>query len=263
MPRVSAKTAKSSKKTVEQGPTTPLNGAKESKSSKHQVEHGQATALNGSKELEQLSLTVASGELRAPRRAAVSGDDLGAADLARRVAETLRKLRQDRQLSLDELANRSGVSRAALSQIEGRRTNPTLSVLWKIAVGLEISFIDLLGDPGDASIRVLRSGDSTPLRSADGRTESRMLSPGGANTGTEVFDLRLLPRAIHKSEPHARGTTETLVVLSGNLRLNVDGATQEIAAGDSVFFRADVPHVYENPTGRELRCINIIHYARS
>lgn len=212
---------------------------------------------------EALSDGPAKAKARPPRRAAVVGDELGAAELARRVAESLRKFRQDRQLSLDDLANRSGVSRAALSQIEGRRTNPTLSVLWKIAVGLEIPFIDLLGDSGDAAIRVLRSGDASPLRSADGRTESRMLSPGGANTGTEVFELRFLPRAVHKSEPHARGTTETLIVLSGNLRLNVDGATQDVAAGDSVFFRADVGHTYENPTGREARCINVIHYARA
>jgi XRE family transcriptional regulator, regulator of sulfur utilization len=196
------------------------------------------------------------------RGSANAGDDLGAAELARRVAESLRRYRQDRQLSLDDLATRSGVSRAALSQIEGRRTNPTLSVLWKIAVGLGIPFQDLLGNDRDAPILVLRAGDSSPLRSADGRTESRLLSPGGASTGTEVYELRMLPKAVHKSDPHARGTTETLIVLSGNLRLVVAGTVQEIAAGDSVFFRADVEHSYENPSAREARCIDVIHYAR-
>lgn len=196
------------------------------------------------------------------RNVAHSGDELGAAELARRVAESLRRFRQDRQLSLDDLAQRSGVSRAALSQIEGRRTNPTLSVLWKIAVGLEIPFHDLLGGHQDAPILVLKSGDAPPMRSADGRTESRLLSPGGSATETEVYELRLLPRALHKSEAHSRGTTETLIVLVGNMRLTVGGAVQEIAAGDSVFFRADTDHAYENVGGREARCINIIHYAR-
>lgn len=196
------------------------------------------------------------------RNVAHSGDELGAAELARRVAESLRRFRQDRQLSLDDLAQRSGVSRAALSQIEGRRTNPTLSVLWKIAVGLEVPFHDLLGGHQDAPILVLKSGDAPPMRSADGRTESRLLSPGGSATETEVYELRLVPRAIHKSEAHSRGTTETLIVLVGNMRLTVGGAVQEIAAGDSVFFRADTEHAYENVGGREARCINIIHYAR-
>jgi XRE family transcriptional regulator, regulator of sulfur utilization len=198
-----------------------------------------------------------------PKTNIAAGDEMGAAELARRVAEALRRFRRDRQLSLDELSARSGVSRAALSQIEGGRTNPTLAVLWKIAVGLEIPFHDLLGTGAKDEILVLRAGDALPLRSSDGRTESRLLSPGGANGDTEVYELRLQPKAMHKSEPHARGTTETLVVLTGSLRLGAGAAAHELAAGDAVFFRADVDHFYENRSTRETRCINVIRYARS
>jgi DNA-binding XRE family transcriptional regulator len=74
------------------------------------------------------------GEIsRAAQRPTVgdtAGDDLGAAEMNRRVSDALRRLRKSRGLSLDQLAVKSGVSRAALSQIEGARTNPTLSVLW-------------------------------------------------------------------------------------------------------------------------------------
>jgi quercetin dioxygenase-like cupin family protein len=155
------------------------------------------------------------------------------------------------------------VSRAALSQIEGGRTNPTLAVLWKVAVGLEIPFHDLLGPGVDQSVLVLRAGDSPPLRSADGRTESRLLSPGGASGETEVYELRLAPKAVHRSDPHARGTTETLVVLTGALELGAGGATYQLLAGDSVYFHADVPHSYANKSSRETRCLDVIHYARA
>lgn len=198
-----------------------------------------------------------------PKTNLAAGDELGAAELARRVADALRRFRRERQLSLDELSARSGVSRAALSQIEGGRTNPTLAVLWKIAVGLEIPFHDLLGTGAKDEILVLRAGDALPLRSSDGRTESRLLSPGGANGDTEVYELRLQPKAMHKSEAHARGTTETLVVLTGSLRLGAGSAAHELSAGDAVFFRADVDHFYENRSTRETRCINVIRYARS
>lgn len=197
-----------------------------------------------------------------PRASADVGDEVGAAELARRVAEALRRFRQSQKLSLDELSARSGVSRAALSQIEGARTNPTLAVLWKIAVGLEIPFHDLLGTGSDSSVLVLRAFDSPPLRSTDGRTESRLLSPGGATTSAEVYELKLQPKALHESEPHARGTTETLVVLTGAIRLVVDAQSYDLTAGDSVFFRADVKHSYENRSTREARCIDVIHYAR-
>jgi transcriptional regulator with XRE-family HTH domain len=206
-----------------------------------------------------------SGEARPARTRTntAAGDDIGAAELANRVAEALKRFRRARQLSFDELSARSGVSRAALSQIEGGRTNPTLAVLWKIAVGLDVPFHELLGTNSDETVHVLRAGDAMPLRSADGRTESRLLSPGGASTNTDVYELRLTPRAIHKSDPHARGTTETLVVLTGALRLVVGTQTHELAVGDSVYFRADLAHSYENRSTRETRLLDVIHYART
>jgi len=60
------------------------------------------------------------------------GDDVGAADLTRRVAVNLRERRKSRALSLDELAVASGVSRAALSQIETCKTNPSLKLIAKL-----------------------------------------------------------------------------------------------------------------------------------
>jgi transcriptional regulator with XRE-family HTH domain len=188
---------------------------------------------------------------------------VGAAELAQRVANALKRFRRERDLSFDELSARSGVSRAALSQIEGGRTNPTLAVLWKIAVGLDIPFHDLLGTKGEELVYVLRAGDALPLRSADGRTESRLLSPGGASSNTDVYELKLLPKAVHRSDPHARGTTETLVVLTGAMRLVVGNQTHELGAGDSVFFRADVAHSYENRSTHDTRCLDVIHYARA
>lgn len=199
---------------------------------------------------------------RARQRTPAVGDEIGAAELARRVADALRNFRRDRHLSLDDLSARSGVSRAALSQIEGGRTNPTLAVLWKIAVGLEIPFHDLLGSAPDEAVLVLRAGDTPPLRSSDGRTESRLLSPGGSTGDTEVYELRLQPKAVHKSDPHARGTTETVVVLTGSLRLGAGKATYDLSAGDSVFFRADVEHYYENRSTRETRIMDVIRYSR-
>ena len=197
-----------------------------------------------------------------PRVTAGSGDDLGAAEVARRVAEGLKHFRKARGLSLDELASKSGVSRAALSQIEGTRTNPTLSVLWKVAVGLDVPFHELLGTTDDGGIRVLRAGDTPPLKSADGRMESRLLSPGGSSPDLEIYDLRFLPKGVHRSDPHGRGTVETLVILTGALRLIVQDTEHELLPGDTIFFKADVPHVYENRASHETRCLNVIQYAR-
>ena len=190
------------------------------------------------------------------------GDEVGAAALGRRVGESLRHLRKQRGLSLDQLAGSSGVSRAALSQIEGSRTNPTLSVLWKVAVGLGVPFQALLGADAAGRTQVLRIGDAPPLRSTDGRMESRLLSPAGATQGLDVYELRFLPKALHRSEPHGHGTTETLIVLTGALRMSVGDEMHDLAPGDSIFFHADEPHSYESRSSHETRCIDIIAYGR-
>jgi transcriptional regulator with XRE-family HTH domain len=197
-----------------------------------------------------------------PRVSTHAGDDIGAAAVARRVADGLKRFRKQRELSLDDLALKSGVSRAALSQIEGMRTNPTLAVLWKVAVGLDVPFHELLGAVKDEGPRILRGGDAPPLRSADGRMESRLLSPGGSSADVEVYELKFLPKALHRSEPHGQGTVETLVVLTGAMRLVLSEAEHELSAGDSIFFKADVTHIYENRASHESRCFNVIRYPR-
>src|SRR5579863_3245528 len=139
------------------------------------------------------------------------GDDVGAADLGRRVAENLRQRRKARGMSLDDLSRASGVSRAALSQIETRKTNPTVGLLWKIAVGLGVPFAELIGEPA-GSVAVLRRGEAQVLRSVDGKLESRPLAPAGSSPLVELYELSLAPRGKHASEAHARGTREILVV---------------------------------------------------
>ncbi|HVX95157.1 MAG TPA: XRE family transcriptional regulator [Polyangia bacterium] len=189
------------------------------------------------------------------------GDEVGAVEMARRVGDNLRRRRKARNMSLDELAVASGVSRAALSQIETSKGNPTVGVLWKIAVGLGIPFSELIGETRDA-VGVLRRAEQQVLRSADGKMESRPLTPAGAAPGTEVYELRLAARAIHASDAHAPGTREIVIVLSGQLKLRVEGEVYELGAGDSVSFSADKAHAYENPGGSEARYHNVILYER-
>jgi transcriptional regulator with XRE-family HTH domain len=190
-----------------------------------------------------------------------SGDEVGAAELGRRVAENLRQRRKGRGLSLDDLARASGVSRAALSQIETRKTNPTVGLLWKIAVGLGVPFTELIGEP-TGSVSILRRGSAQVLRSLDGKLESRPLAPAGSSPLVEIYELRLSARASHASEAHARGTREIVVILSGALRMHLNEEVFDLEAGDSISFPADVPHAYENPGGAEARYHNVILYER-
>ena len=187
------------------------------------------------------------------------GDEVGAAELAARVATNLREHRRRRDMSLDQLAQRTGVSRAGLSQIETRKTNPSIGVLWKIASGLGIPFAELIGE-GQQSVSVLRRSETQLLRSTDRKFESRPLMPPSGNNQIEVYELRLAARARHVSDPHGAGTRELVVVLSGSLRMVVGTQTEDLAAGDSMLFDANTPHVYENTGSSEARYHDVIIY---
>jgi transcriptional regulator with XRE-family HTH domain len=190
-----------------------------------------------------------------------SGDEIGAAELAGRVAERLREQRKRRELSLDQLAQLTGVSRAALSQIETRKTNPTIGVLWKIASGLGIAFSDLVGE-AHSGLSVLRHGEAQLLRSVSGKFDSRPLMPPAGIPQIEMYELRFSARSRHVSEPHGPGTREILVVLSGSMKMIVGDHSDDLGPGDSVVFDANKPHVYENPGSSESRCHNVIVYSR-
>jgi transcriptional regulator with XRE-family HTH domain len=187
------------------------------------------------------------------------GDEVGVAELATRVAANLRDQRRRRDMSLDQLAQITGVSRAGLSQIETVKTNPSIGVLWKIASGLGISFSELIGEREQA-VSVLRREDTQVLRSSDRKFESRPLMPAGGANQVEVYELRLAARARHSSEAHGPGTRELVVVLSGALRMIVGDHSEDLGAGDSMLFNANVVHAYENVSGAEARYHDVIIY---
>lgn len=135
-------------------------------------------------------------------------------------------------------------------------------MLWKIAVGLGVPFPEAargrqrLGPENPAlerhsSLAQRRWSDGEPLAFA-----------GGAPSGIEIYDLRLSPRGSHASEPHGSGTTETLILLTGALRLTVGDQAYDVAAGDSIFFSADVSHMYESRSSHPVRSIEVIAYQR-
>jgi transcriptional regulator with XRE-family HTH domain len=198
---------------------------------------------------------------KSTRPTVAPGDDAGALELGRRVADNLRERRRVSNLSLDELARLSGVSRAALSQIETCKTNPSLSVLWKVASGLKIPFSELIGESREA-VSLLRRNEAQVLKSVDGKMESRPLARSGAGPGVEVYELRLAAHGAHASEPHAPGTRELITVLQGNLKMSLGEETYLLGGGDSLVFPADQRHVYENPGGAEARYHNVIVYRR-
>jgi transcriptional regulator with XRE-family HTH domain len=202
--------------------------------------------------------------VRAPRTARKKDDRReDAADLAPIVGANLRRLRGQHGLTLEKLASSSGVSRAMLNQIELGRSAPTINVLWKIARALDVTFSTLISAGGRGSSVVLREKDARRLSSADGGFVSRPLFPDAGPRRVELYELRFAPGKIERGEPHPPGTLENLVVSSGALEVTVAGEKHALAAGDALFFEADVPHQYANRGDKPAVVYLVMTYAES
>jgi transcriptional regulator with XRE-family HTH domain len=180
-----------------------------------------------------------------PKPAPVSGGDLTAV-----VGVNLRRLRTDRGLSLEKLAQASGVSRAMLGQVELGQSAPTINVLWKIAQALDVSFSALITAPRAGETLVLRSAEARRLTSQDGSFSSRALFPLDEARRVEFYELRLTPFGVERADAHAPGTMENLVVATGAVEIELPSQRHVLATGDAIYFDASSPHVYRNPAGQ-------------
>jgi transcriptional regulator with XRE-family HTH domain len=177
------------------------------------------------------------------------------------VKENLKIIRHTKGLSLDKLASRCGVSRAMLSQIEQGKSVPTIAVLWKIANGLNVPFSDLLKEKRQEDVFLLKAENSKMLFSSSKVFSSRALFPFVGNRKTEFYELVLKPGGIEVADGHQTGTIENIVVVTGKLRLRVGDKVVELEPKDSVYFRADVPHEYSNPTDQETLMYLVMDYS--
>jgi transcriptional regulator with XRE-family HTH domain len=164
-------------------------------------------------------------------------------------------------LSLRDLAERSGVSAPMLSQVERGETSPTLAIADRIAAGLELSLSQLLRLDEDDGVTVVRVDQRLLGRRARGH-RYEVLTPPLPGQRAEVTLHTLAPGAGTggPDDPpiHEPGSRETSVVIDGRLRLVCDGASHELDHGDAVTFDADLPHHFENPGRREARFLAVV-----
>ena len=164
-------------------------------------------------------------------------------NLGRRV----KKLRADRNWSLEELANVSGVSKSMLSEIEREKANPTLSVTYRIARAFGLNLQELIETSESAStIQVIRSTERSQVYRSDKHCEIRTLSPLNLEKETEFYQVTLKPKGELRSQPHYEGTREFLTVEQGSVCIESGKDRDDLAKDDSATYRADVPHAIVN-----------------
>jgi transcriptional regulator with XRE-family HTH domain len=178
------------------------------------------------------------------------------------IGPRVKALREAMDLSLRDLAVRSGVSAPMLSQVERGETSPTLHVASRIAAGLELKLSQLL--------RLDESGAVTIVPAAERRR-------GGSPEHGHAFEILTAPRPGPRAElsrhmlasgartggagdppMHEPGSREIALVEHGSVVLDIDGERHELQTGDCVTFDADLPHHFENPGPGEAALLAVV-----
>jgi transcriptional regulator with XRE-family HTH domain len=165
-------------------------------------------------------------------------------------------------LTLEGLAERTGVSRAMLSDIERGRKNPTVKLMAGIAEGLGCTVSALLGEGDGApteAISVVRRDERRTLVDPRSGVERQVLAPALLQRGVEVIWYAIPPgQETGAFPPHRPGVEEHITVVEGRLRCTLAGRELTLETGDSVTFRADIVHNFANAGPAPCRYLLII-----
>jgi transcriptional regulator with XRE-family HTH domain len=160
-------------------------------------------------------------------------------DLDQRLAQRLAALRAAAGWSLDELAARTGISRATLSRLERGDTGPTTQLLARLCSAHGLTMSRLLADVEQAPVRLLRAKQQAAWRDKAAGFTRHMRAPPLAGFATELLEVQLAGGAcIAYEAPVVQGLEHHLHLLEGELMLTLDGVPHRLLAGDTLSYKS-------------------------
>jgi transcriptional regulator with XRE-family HTH domain len=174
------------------------------------------------------------------------------------IAKNLKAFRESKKLSLEKVAELTGVSKTMIGQIERGESSPTITTIWKIANGLKVSFTSLINNPQEDTKVILRS-DIQPLTEDNGKYRVYPNFPFADDRRFEVYSVEIEKGGYLSADSHREGTEEFLTVFEGELTVRVNNNEYTVKCGDSIRFKADRPHTYHN-SGKTLTRLSMTLY---
>jgi transcriptional regulator with XRE-family HTH domain len=175
--------------------------------------------------------------------------------LSAAIADRVRTLRSAAEITLEDLARRSGVSRSMLSSIERGEANPTAVVLDRIAAAFGLTLSDLLTLSPMATFPIARRADQPVWRDAESGYERRTLTPALANAPLRLIEIHFPPgaRVAFEAVRGALSTHQQIWMVSGLMEISIGADTHRLASGDCLSMTPDKPTRYFNPGDKPAR----------
>jgi transcriptional regulator with XRE-family HTH domain len=167
--------------------------------------------------------------------------------MERRIAAGIKKRREQLGISANDLAEKSGVSRAMVSKIERLEVSPTAALLGRLCNGLGITLSSLIASAeSKAGSPITRSSDQLVWRDPDTGLLRTMISPRNSDSKVEIVQVELPNGAEVHYDAVRTSYDQHLVILQGKLTLLEGAEIIELGAGDCMHSRVDVAHTFAN-----------------
>jgi transcriptional regulator with XRE-family HTH domain len=189
--------------------------------------------------------------------------DEAVAPLDERIAARARELRAAAGLSLEALAQRSGVSRSMISLIERGESSATAVVLEKLATALGVTLASLFDAPRTRAAApgpVARAAAQPAWRDPGSGYVRRNVSPAGWPAPFQIVDVHFPPGARVAYETAARtpAVHQQVWLIEGRIDVSVGDERHRLGAGDCLALRLDRPVAFHNPTRKPARCAVVL-----
>lgn len=148
------------------------------------------------------------------------------------IAYNLKKIRIENNLSLDDVANFTGVSKSMINKIETLNSTPTVTVLWKIANGLKISFSTFMEKDVEYP-QLLERNKIVPIVEKNYRVYTYI--PYVNSNNMEMFYIELDPYSKYTSRGHDKSTYEYVYSLRNNLEIKLEENKSTLVISENMF----------------------------
>jgi XRE family transcriptional regulator, regulator of sulfur utilization len=181
------------------------------------------------------------------------------------IGPVIQRERKARNLTLEQLAALSGVSKSMLSQVERGQANPTFAVLWSLTRALKIDISDLVEGGSaprrdDNAFELVTAANTPEIRNADGSCRLRILSPPKFAGETEWYELEIESSGSLDSAPHTAGAFEHFTAFTTGFEVRSGNSTQTLKIGETARYPADVPHRITNTSKRAAKGLLVVLY---
>jgi transcriptional regulator with XRE-family HTH domain len=185
---------------------------------------------------------------------------VGEPGINERIATRVRQFRAERAMSLEALAERSGVSRSMISLIERGEASPTAVLLERLAVGLNVTLAALFEPISSPTIPVTRRADQAVWRDPGSGYLRRNVSPSRRLTPIQIVEVVFPPGAhvAYETSDRQPQVHQQVWVLEGEIDVTVGVELYRLAAGDCLAFVLDRPTAYRNRTRKPGRYMVVI-----